>query len=510
MYCSVWNGVVLGVLTASFAVFAYGVSENPVENILSSVSFDRNTMIGEVSAVLKTHAAADIIVTLVQPDPPSQSKNLNKAQYRAAMRAANHAASEKVLAALEATEFTEQYRFDNFAGFSGTVKESGFKKLLAHPSVLYVEPVRILESHIAQGIPLMNATTVRTSYNGSGMAIAVCDTGIDYTHPRLGNGSFPNAKVLGGYDFGDSDANPAPDPSQAHGTCCAGITAGDLGTVGDYIGGVAYNAKLYALKISYGTSGSATTAAMIGAWDWCVTHQNDNPAYPIMVISTSFGGGRYYSAASGDAASPGMTTAAGNAVAAGITVLASSGNDGYCDSMGWPAAISSVISVGAVYDASFGTYYPCVSADSCAPKASDSGCSTGWYATDATTPDRVTSYSNTASFLTLLAPSNRAYTTDIVGSSGYASGDYYSSFGGTSAACPYAAGAVACLQSAAQALLGRYLTVAEVRSVLTSTGVNITDPKVAITKPRVNLDAAVDFLSTMALSSFGWNTVSSP
>ena len=29
-----------------------------------------------------------------------------------------------------------------------------------------------------------------------------------------------------------------------------------------------------------------------------------------------------------------------------ITVLASSGNDGFCDSMGWPACITSVISVG--------------------------------------------------------------------------------------------------------------------------------------------------------------------
>ena len=46
-----------------------------------------------------------------------------------------------------------------------------------------------------------------------------------------------------------------------------------------------------------------------------------------------------------------MTTAAANAVAAGITIFASSGNDGYCDSMGWPACISYVNSVGAVYDA---------------------------------------------------------------------------------------------------------------------------------------------------------------
>ncbi|MHC4526116.1 MAG: S8 family serine peptidase, partial [Planctomycetota bacterium] len=140
-----------------------------------------------------------------------------------------------------------------------------------------------------------------------------------------------------------------------------------------------------------------------------------------------------------------MTTAANNAVAAGITLLVSSGNDGYCDSIGWPACISNVISVGAVYDASFGNYLPCISADSCAPKTPTGGCTTGYYATDSTAPDKVTSYSNTASILDVLAPSNQAYTTDISGSSGYSSSDYTSSFGGTSAACPYAAGAVAIL-----------------------------------------------------------------
>jgi len=354
----VW--LTLGIVTASAMVPVSAAPSSPVGNLLSSIPFDRDGLAGEVAALLETKASTDIIVTLVQPDPPSEAKGLSREQYRAMMRAANHTAAEKVLADLEASEFTKQYRYDNFAGFSGTVTAKGFKKLLVHPSVLFIEPVRILEAHLAQGIPLMNATTVRSSYNGSGLAIAVCDTGIDYTHPRLGNGSFPNAKVLGGYDFGDNDANPAPDPSQAHGTCCAGIAAGDLGTTGDYIGGVAYNAKLYALKISYGSGGSAYTSDMVAAWDWCVTHQDDNPAYPIMVISTSFGGQRYYSAAAADAYSPGMTTAARNAVLSGITVLASSGNDGYCDSMGWPAAISYVISVGAVYDASFGNYYPCV------------------------------------------------------------------------------------------------------------------------------------------------------
>jgi hypothetical protein len=348
----------------------------------------------------------------------------------------------------------------------------------------------MVERHLAQGVPLINAAIYRSLYSGAGTAVAICDTGIDYTHPMLGGGSFPNSKVLGGYDFGDADPDPMP-VGEAHGTSCAGLAAGDPGTVGDYIGGVAYDAKLYALKISPDNSGSASNDAIVAAWDWCVTHRNDDPAHPIMVISTSFGGGRYFSTC--DTVSPAMATSAQNAEAAGIIVVASSGNDGYCDSMALPACISNVVSVGAVYDAAFGTVYPCVSADSCATRYADATCPTGYYAIDVSAGDFVTSYSNSASNLTVFAPANQAYTTDIVGSDGYATGDYTGGFGGTSASSPYVAGVVSCVQQAALELTGSFLTPQAMKTTLTSTGNLITDPKVpGIVKPRVNMGRAID------------------
>jgi hypothetical protein len=101
--------------------------------------------------------------------------------------------------------------------------------------------------------------------------------------------------------------------------------------------------------------------------------------------------------------------------------------------------------------------------------------------------DQVAVYSNTASFLSLLAPSNWATTTALGG--GYWTAAY--GFGGTSAASPYAAGAAACLQSAAKAITGAFLTPDQMQSTLMSTGDSITDTKVALTKPRINLGNAV-------------------
>jgi subtilisin family serine protease len=435
---------------------------------------------------------ARVIVNLREPAGIDGAGKLATISARQKLRGATQAAQDRVIASLSPADVGITHTFSYIFGFAAEVTPEGLQELIDSADVLSVEKDQILEAHLAQGIPLMNASTARSSYNGSGLSIAICDTGIDYTHPMLGGGGFPNSKVIGGYDCGDEDTNPMD--AQGHGTCCAGIAAGSLGATGDYIGGVAYNAKLYAVKIAFGSGGSAYTSDMIQGWEWCITNQNADPANPILIISTSFGGDRFSSLCDDD--TPAMTTAAANAVAAGITIFASSGNDGYCDSMGWPACISHVISVGAAYDAAFGTYYPCVSASSCASsKTATSGCSSGWYATDSTAADRVTSYSNTASFLGVLAPSNRAYTTDIVGAGGYSTGDYYSTFGGTSAACPYAAGAAACLQSAAKALTGSFLPPDQVRSLLIYTGAPVTDGKVAITKPRIDLGSAVDALT---------------
>lgn len=437
-----------------------------------------------------------VIIGLEMPQHLKSIKSFKNEQFKARVKAEIGRRQSAVLSGLSANEFVLSHRYKNFECFAGEVTLQGLDKLLAHPLVRSIELSRLEHKMLAQGIGLINATTSRPTYNGQNVAIAISDTGVDYTHPRLGNGGFPNSKVIGGYDAGDNDSDPIPN-GQPHGTACAGIAAGDLGTVGDYIGGVAYNAKIYAMKISFGTGGSAYDTDVIQAWDWCIDHQYDDIDNPILILSHSFGGGRYFSPTEAETDRPSYASAAGRLIAADITVFAASGNDGYCDSMAAPAAFSDVISVGAVYDSDIGRHPPpgyvgCISNGSCVGYTSNCPCDEKCYADETTAADQVTTYSNSADFLDILAPSNNAYTTDISGSGGYETGDYTPDFGGTSAACPYAAGAAACLQSAAKIFSGSYLTPQELKDALVNTGDNVTDPKSSIITPRVNLQVAIN------------------
>ena len=435
----------------------------------TSVLVDSQTIYNEINS----SGSAKVIVSLAEPTEMRAVTNWNSPASVSALQSEIATRQTQVLSTISGGEFTLRYKLANTTAFSGQVTQAGLNKLLAYSAVTHIEPVRTVHPMTAQGIPLMNALNTRGVYNGQGISVAIVDSGVDYTHPRLGGGGFPNSKVIGGYDFGNNDSNPMPS-SEAHGTCCAGLAAGSLGTVGDYIGGVAYNAKIYALKLTT-DAGLWPTDSALAAWDWCITHRNDNSANPIKVISNSWGTTWYTNNhAEADAFSPAHTMTAQTAVAAGITILAASGNEYQTNGIIWPAAMSNVISVGAVYDAVFVSQACGVS----------------------TQPDKVTCYSNTADILDILASSENAYTTDIVGTGGYSTNDYYPYFNGTSSACPYAAGAVAALQNAVKQTKGIYLTPAQVRGILKMTGEPITDTKVTITKPRVNLGSAIALLTS--------------
>lgn len=377
---------------------------------------------------------------------------------------------EKVVSRMEPQMGAIKSQLKNVPIFSARLSGEGLMGLAAMDEVAFIEEDRPLQLFTAQGIPLIQPGTYRDSAGGAGVAIAVIDDGFNYNHPALGGGGFPNAKIIGGYDFGDNDADPMegvrPDKegnlrTDTHGTCCAGIAAGINTNAGFYQGGVAPKAKIYALKVAT-QKGNIPTSGLIKAWDWCITHQNDDPNNPIMVVSVSMGESTFQASTMCDDRRPSIGQITEAVVARGMAVFVASGNDSQRNSVACTACISHTISVGAVFDAAIPIGQNVMTA-----------------------PDQVTYYSNSSEILDLLAPSHNACTPAAPGS------EYDQSFGGTSAACPYAAGAAAVIQSHHKSTTGKFLTVQDLRKLMTENGDPILDPKSGITKPRVNISKSI-------------------
>jgi len=407
----------------------------------------------------------------------------------AAHQAAVARSIQTARAKLDSRKCRPLFKLDNLPAFGAEVDLASLKDLAALDDVALIEADRYLVPATAEGIPLMNPGPYRESCGGRGVGIAVIDAGIDYSHPALGGGDFPNGQVIGGYDFGESDPDPLDDslcpPTAGHGTACAGIAAGLNTGRGSYVGGVAPQAKLYALKVA-DSENRFPCSAIVRALDWCLSHGSDNHAYPIKVISISLSAAGYAFSGHCDSIEPLGFAAIRNVVANGIAVFVVAGNDGFCDGLSWPACYSNTISVGAVYDAQLAPHKSCISSQSCIGTY-HSACPGTSKACFDTAPERdlVACYSNSAATLDLLAPANYA-------SVPQPHFGYSATFSGTSAACPYAAGAAAVVQSWARASLGRYLSVAELKRRLVENGDPIRDPKSGLVTPRVNISRAID------------------
>lgn len=164
---------------------------------------------------------------------------------------------------------------------------------------------------------------------GSGIKIAIIDTGVNYKHPDL------KENYIGGYDFVNNDTDPMDD--NGHGTHCAGIALGTGRASGFKNVGVAPMADLYVYKV-LDNEGIGDLSSVLRAFDQALIDEID-------VISISFGNNE-------ELAFPNSTLslAADSAVEAGIVVVASAGNDGAKGPISSPACARNVICVGATDD----------------------------------------------------------------------------------------------------------------------------------------------------------------
>ncbi|MFA5424169.1 MAG: protease inhibitor I9 family protein, partial [Phycisphaerae bacterium] len=156
-----------------------------------------------ISGLEDAQSTVRVIVNLTEPNEVKQASLWKKRAMRGRLRDRIRERNYEVLSAVGEKQFRLKRSYDNIAAFSGEVTAEGLNSLLANPLVQSVEPDRVEHLHLAQGLPLIGGTIYRSLYEGAGVAVAIVDTGIDYTHPKLGNGGFPNSKVIGGYDYGD-------------------------------------------------------------------------------------------------------------------------------------------------------------------------------------------------------------------------------------------------------------------------------------------------------------------
>jgi len=135
------------------------------------------------------------------------------------------------------------------------------------------KPPKEEEPQPAQGLPWgvnrIDAEYAWSYSTGSGMPVAILDTGIDLDHPDL--------SVVGGYNA----VNPkkSPDDDNGHGTHVAGITAALNNEIG--VVGVAPDVALYAVKV-LNRKGFGFLSDVIDGLGWCV----DNG---MRVVNMSFG-----------------------------------------------------------------------------------------------------------------------------------------------------------------------------------------------------------------------------
>ena len=368
--------------------------------------------------------------------------------------------AEKRLALLERLKGVDHSvlrTYDTLPLVALRLSPAAVERLRGAPEVASISDDLLSSPSLGESTPLVEGPAAFSAgFDGTGQTVAVLDTGTDGSHPFLagkvveeacysGNANCPNGTTT---QTGSGAGVPCTFATGAcpHGTHVAGIVAGSNATSS----GVGKGAGLMAVQVFSRFTGTDCG----GGEDPCArTFTSDQIAGLERVfalrtsrsfasVNMSLGGGSF--AANCDSLP--QKLAIDNLRSVGIATVIASGNNGFTSSMGGPACISTAISVGA-----------------------------------STKQDAVASFSNSASFLSLLAPGS-AITSSIPGGA-------FASLNGTSMATPHVAGAWAVLKQ-----LKPSASVSDVLAALQATGRPVLDGRNAVTKSRIRLQRAMTAL----------------
>jgi subtilisin family serine protease len=425
--------------------------------------------------LLETEERARVMIAFAAPEAGSAARDGETPKARA--RRAIEATGGAILARMAPGDFVLEHRYRAIGALAGTVSARGLLQLLGDPTVLRVDLDEGGAGHLAQSVPLVNLDLLHgAGLTGSGVQVAVLDSGVDLTHPDVGS-----AVIAEKCFCSDSGAGCCPDGSveqsgagsaqddHGHGTNVTGIVTSD-GTAAPT--GGAPDAEIVAIKVLDSNNSFCCASDVVAGLDWILHNRPE-----VDIVNMSLG---TYALFIGECDSATAFTLAFAAAidalrATGVLTVVSSGNDRSGTRMTAPACVANALSVGAVWDSNVGskTLFGC---------------------TDSSTQaDRVTCFSNSNATTDLFAPGAP------MSSGGLGGGT--STFYGTSQAAPVVAACAAALLEAYPGLGPNQL-----ESALESSTVTVTDDTNGLSFPRVDCQQALQAapgLSLPALSVGG-------
>ena len=355
--------------------------------------------------------------------------------------------------------------------------------------ILMIEGVVLVEQQDVL-VPYLNTATkgskVRASdvfsetmmdygYDGSGVVIAIADTGVDNEHFSLDDFSddntdneaqpdeLPDPKWVAGCDSTSwnqqdcDDGEDDPDDGDGHGTHVAGIA---LGTGGPDRENQGYAPGAYLVDIKVMTdAGASNSGYTVAGINWAVQNVdtdwgNNDSSRGIDILSMSFGSGSNPAGGEdpGDNGTSQDSLAVNAASEAGIVCVAAIGNDGYrrVTSVG---AADSAITVGSIDDkASIERGDDSISSFSNSGPREDDGDDNEW---DELKPDVVGPGSN------IMSAQHAASSSTLPGSAKPLASDNYVQKSGTSMSTPAVSGFIAAMLQ-----MDEDLTPQEIKDIL--------------------------------------------
>lgn len=380
------------------------------------------------------------------------------------------ARQQAIVGSLAAAENVK--RFETIPFMALTVTRADLRRLLNDPGIVSIAEDVAVPPTLNQSIRVINAQRAWSrGFRGNGWAVAVLDTGVQRDHSAFSGKIVAEAcysTTLAGRSRSVCPGGVAASTRAGSGAnCAAGVRGCDHGThvAGIAVGnhgtrpGVARGGSLIPMQVFSRFNSDADCGA--GRAPCALSFSSDQIRAlervlvlarnrKIAAVNMSLGGGQHFAACD---TSP-LKAVIDNLRSRRIATVIASGNDGFTGSIGSPACISTAVAVGST-----------------------------------TKADEVSSFSNHAGMVALMAPGSSISAPVLANRVGVKSG--------TSMATPHVAGAWAQLMQARPRS-----TVQEVLRALVCTGEDVT--RGGITKPRIDVDAAIDFLRG-APTSRSWN-----